>query len=295
MPTYYELLGISTSATTAEIVSACERQYRYWQQQAASKNPQAIARANDTLRQLEQIRATLTDSRKRAQYDASIETVSGLADPLARFSKATPPRPSVPLPSPAPVAKEEEVVVTPWTCPKCNNLNPETSNFCYMCGAQILRECPECRTLTSSIVTGFCNKCGLQYNAAARRVEIVGILQRIEQEIAALGQKIPPIKQRKDDSVIFFKLFFFVLLLCCPICWMSTQANTPTLMTIVIVFGVLVPVCAFFMLVIGLIQHQQFKTKQNADLRQLDQEISSRTDRQNVLQQEYMQLGKKVA
>ena len=294
MPNYYEILKVATTATQTEILAAYERQRLYWQQQAASKNPQAIARANNTLRQLEQIRATLMDSRKRAQYDASIETVSGLADPLARFCKATPPHPSVPPPSFAPVV-EEEVVVTPWTCPKCNNLNPETSNFCYMCGAQLLRECPECGTLTSSIVTGFCNKCGLQYNAAARRVEIVGIIQRLEQEISALGQKIPPIKQRKDDSAIFFKLFFFVLLLCCPICWMSTQANTPTLMTIVIVFGVLVLVIALFMLVIGLIQHQQFKTKQNSDLKQMNQEISTRTNHQNVLRQEYMQLGKKVA
>lgn len=126
-------------------------------------------------------------------------------------------------------------------------------------------------------------------------MEIVGIIQRLEQEISALGQKIPPIKQRKDDSAIFFKLFFFVLLLCCPICWMSTQANTPTLMTIVIVFGVLVLVIALFMLVIGLIQHQQFKTKQNSDLKQMNQEISTRTNHQNVLRQEYMQLGKKVA
>lgn len=296
MPTYYETLNLASTATDKEIQFACDKQYQYWQQELAGKSPQAISRAQTALRQLDQIRATLTDQRKRAEYDSSIATTSDLADPLAIFRSVLP-TPRAPSQKPVPQATsiEEEVPVTPWTCPKCHNENPATSNFCYMCGAQLLRECPECETLTSSIVTGFCNKCGLQFNAAQRRVEITGLAQQLAQQIERLEAKIPPIKQRQNGAGIFSKLFLFVLLLNCPLCLMFQGTSASQFILMILVLIAIVNISAFFLLVVGLMQNQQFKARQSADLRTVESEISACVDHSNNLQQEYAQLGKPAA
>ncbi len=45
MPTYYEVLQISSTATLAEIEAACEAQYKHWRRLVTHHDPQVVHKA----------------------------------------------------------------------------------------------------------------------------------------------------------------------------------------------------------------------------------------------------------
>lgn len=112
---------------------------------------------------LETIRTTLLDPAKRAGYDAGIGlgAVTNLTDPdlIVRIS------PTPPSASPSSANSNKQVAPSQglWVCPKCGTDNPEHTQYCFKCAAQLVRECPKCRKISSLISTGICGNCGTQY------------------------------------------------------------------------------------------------------------------------------------
>src|SRR5688572_15502153 len=89
-----------------------------------------------------------------------------------------PPAPRVPEPTSA-------VATSLWACPKCKTDNPQQTAHCLACGTQLVRECPQCATMTSLVATGFCGTCGYQYDSAIRLREL---RDAIDSKQAALSQ-----------------------------------------------------------------------------------------------------------
>lgn len=119
------------------------------QQLATHPDATVVKEANRNLRLLEQMRATLTDTNRRAAYDAGIGVGSagGLANPAAILRKATPATaatrdhpPSLrPVPPPRPMRPRGAC-----ECPKCHTRKPEWTQFCLNCQNELMRLCPEC-------------------------------------------------------------------------------------------------------------------------------------------------------
>lgn len=160
MPTYYEMLKVSPSSSTAEIQAAVDAQYDQWRQLVTSHNLAVAEEANRNLRTLETIRATLMDPSKRAVYDASL-TIGGLADPTALLQQAA----AIPPPIRS-GSQETQVSTAPaaepalWQCPQCAGGNPVGTGFCPKCGARVGRECPNCDHLIYIRVV-HCPDCGV--------------------------------------------------------------------------------------------------------------------------------------
>ena len=67
---YYQILGITPSATVAEVETAVEGHYNKWRRLVTHHDPNVVTRANQALQAIERIRTTLTTPDKRAVYDA---------------------------------------------------------------------------------------------------------------------------------------------------------------------------------------------------------------------------------
>ena len=96
MPTYYEILRVSPSATVSEIEAAYKTQWAQVQRLTTHSDPGTASKARQGLQFLEQVYFTLTDPARRAAYDASIGLngfVGGPADPQAKpdLETGTPP------------------------------------------------------------------------------------------------------------------------------------------------------------------------------------------------------------
>ncbi|RIK22539.1 MAG: hypothetical protein DCC52_13660 [Chloroflexi bacterium] len=161
MANYYELLKVSPSASAQEISSAFDTQYEQWRRLVTHHDPNVVNQANQALQLLEQIRATLSDPAKRAAYDEGI----GLRSPM------TPPAPRQ-MPGAAQPGSVAPTQPALWTCPKCAKENPPNTRFCFNCGTQLVRACPECGQETSLVATGFCGNCGYNYDVAAQRAKL---------------------------------------------------------------------------------------------------------------------------
>lgn len=195
MSTYYEMLKVLPSASAAEIQAAVDAQYNQWRQLVAHHLPEVTEQANQSLRILETIRATLTDPAKRAGYDAGIGiggVAGGLADPEAILRGADP---AQVLPPPA--SRSTAHVSGPglWTCPNpdCKADNPAQTRFCFKCRTELVRECPECGKMSSLVMTGNCGECGYSYDLAVQRHaakercdKLQMDIQKIQAEIARL-------------------------------------------------------------------------------------------------------------
>jgi len=202
MSNYYEILQIQPTATLAEVQSACDSQYNYWRRLVTHHEPQVVNKANQALQVLEQIRQTLTDSKKRAIYDKSLHT--SLTDPQAR---AHVPRPGGLTPPPhlpdgrssgtvPPVQPRSDERVDVWTCPKCNKVNALNSKFCKKCGHTVGLDCPDC-SQTIEAIARFCPHCGTNVPNAVRRQQLEASLASKQVELASVEQIDP----QQDEEV----------------------------------------------------------------------------------------------
>ncbi|MCL4299590.1 MAG: zinc ribbon domain-containing protein [Anaerolineae bacterium] len=195
MPTYYEILRVTATATTAEIEQAYETQYHHWRRLVTHHNPETASRANQALQWLEKIRGTLTDPTRRALYDTSIgvvEKVGHLADPLATLlppsAQEISSDPSLPGNSPMELA---------WICSRCQTPNPIATLFCKECGYQIGQACVKCGAIIE-ITAYFCQGCGVRLSDAVRESEIEQAHQiQAERE---LGRQIAEERVRREEE-----------------------------------------------------------------------------------------------
>jgi len=177
MANYYEMVQVKPTATDKEIETAIDARYNQWRALVTHHDDKVRDQANQAMRMLEQIRATLSDPAKRAVYDEAIGVrgaTAGLVDPNAvlnvpRVVMPPPPPPRPPAPKPA---TQETSASKLWACQKCGEKNPEHTQFCYNCGAQLVRECPKCHKNTSLVATGFCGNCGASYEQSKRQIEL---------------------------------------------------------------------------------------------------------------------------
>lgn len=207
MANYYELLKVSTSASTEEIQAAVDTQYDQWRQLVTHHDPNVVNQANQATQLLEQIRATLSDPAKRAAYDEGIglRSVGGLADPSAILN---PPKggmtPPAPRPQPLPDKPAAVAPSTLWACPKCGSNNPEHTTYCFKCGTQLVRKCPECGQNTSLVATGFCGHCGYNYEVALRRNELSTEITSLQEKIANANSRLAEASGRNTSSGLFW-------------------------------------------------------------------------------------------
>lgn len=206
MPTYYEMLKIQSTASAAEIEAAIQGQYDQWRRLVTHHDVKVANQANLALSTLETIRATLSDPSKRSAYDAGIglgDTVGGLADVSVILQglgpTMTPPAPgsskTTGMPSAAPSSSL-------WTCPKpeCGADNPPHTRYCFKCGTELVRQCPECDAMTSLIATKMCGTCGYNYEVALERRTLKERVSVAQNEVRGLEARIAAAKARKVEG-----------------------------------------------------------------------------------------------
>jgi curved DNA-binding protein CbpA len=199
MSNYYEILELESTATQAEIKTAIDEKYAYWNSLASHHDPEMVEKASREKRQLEEIRAVLGSKAKRKKYDTGTdENIGGLAE-QTRSKNAVVLMPTTSKPITQPRSTER---LDAWVCPKCNQVNTIGQKFCCKCGGQIGEECPQCKHL-SQIANAFCPRCGtnkvqvaterkqkdalarvkiLQDSIQAKRAEI-SIIERLSRKI----------------------------------------------------------------------------------------------------------------
>lgn len=215
MTNYYEFLNMAANASSEELQAAIDGLYNEWRQSVTHPDPVVVEEANRKLRLLEKARSTLMDPAKRADYDTSLDIsrAGGLADPTAAPRQAPPPPPRPKMP---PAGKAETAAL--WACRKCGTENPEWTQFCLNCRAELVRRCPECGQLKSLVKTNTCGSCGFEYRAAERRMELkklVAGLQahqaELQKSINLLGSRLPaPNQTRPGLSILIFPIVIFL-------------------------------------------------------------------------------------
>ncbi|MDL1896045.1 hypothetical protein FBQ82_07220 [Anaerolineae bacterium CFX7] len=167
MANYYEMLQVQPTATDKEIETAIDARYNQWRALVTHHDDKVRDQANQAMRMLEQIRATLSDPAKRAVYDEAIGVkgvTAGLIDPTAMLNVPRgvmpPPPPRPPMPNPTIGATGAASAVNAWICPKCSVANAIGTRFCKNCGTALGRECPNCEK-TIEAIAKFCPDCGV--------------------------------------------------------------------------------------------------------------------------------------
>jgi hypothetical protein len=169
MTTYYDVLKISPSTSLAEVEKKIDDEYNHWRRLVTHHDLEIADQANKALRQLEQIRATLTDATERQRYDDSIGfqgSLGGLADPDIVAPKSSMDK----------ALRVSKVSVQPtsldvWICKKCEAPNRIGLKFCARCGRQIGQECPNCQKMIS-MREAFCAHCGKNIGDFVREQEL---------------------------------------------------------------------------------------------------------------------------
>ena len=208
MSTYYDELGLSPQASAAELQTALDARYNQYRNLVTHPDATVVEEANRNLRLLEQMRAALTNTNRRAAYDAGISVggAGGLADPAAILRKATPPPPPRATLSPTQTGAPADL----WTCPNCSTPNPEWTPFCLHCRTPLLRQCPECGKMKSLVKTGACSNCGYEYDVAKRRVEkraaLNAELTSLQEQVSTQKEIIAVLTTKR--GVLLFLLVF---------------------------------------------------------------------------------------
>lgn len=205
MPSYYEMLNVSTTATAIEVEAAYEQQYNRWRRLVTHHDPDMANKANQALLWLEKARSTLMDPAKREQYDAGIGLrgpVGGIADPSAapRPTPAAPPRPRTgAVPQSTPAAAQR---VDAWGCPKCQMPNPVGTRFCERCGETLAQECPNCASWVKAQAI-FCPECGTNVPELRQQQEQERLRQeKLRAQIEALQGQISQLEDRKKPQPV---------------------------------------------------------------------------------------------
>ncbi|MGB3218562.1 MAG: zinc ribbon domain-containing protein [Anaerolineae bacterium] len=207
MTTYYEMLKIQPTASAVEVETAIEEQYNQWRRLVNHHDANVINQANMALSTLETIRATLTDPSRRSAYDAGIGlggTMGGLADLSVILQSLgptmTPPMPGFPKPTGTPPAATASSSL--WTCPKpeCRADNPPHTRYCFKCGTELVRQCPECSAITSLVATKMCGACGYNYDVAAQRRDLRARTSVLQTEIQGLKAQSETVKASKVEA-----------------------------------------------------------------------------------------------
>lgn len=188
---YYEVLQVLPTATGAEIEAAYEQQYNHWRRLVTHHDPAMVEQANQALRALEKVRATLTDPAKREVYDAGLGLrgpVGGLADPAAALSatpRFTPPpaRPTQPT--------AESKPLDAWLCPQCGAISLMGTRFCKGCGHSIGRDCPQCSQLIEATAQ-FCAHCGADVQKVeSQRQQVRSKIESLKRQLEELRANLP--------------------------------------------------------------------------------------------------------
>jgi hypothetical protein len=193
MSTYYEILGINPTASQAEIEAAVDREYNKQRRLVIHHDPDTADKAERVLRQLETVRATLTDPFKRTAYDVQIGiggTAGGLADPTAaglNLSVLRKGRANVP-PKPRQAADER---LDAWVCQICHTPNPIGTKFCTKCGRPVGQNCLACGKVIA-VTAHFCPHCGANIEAIR--------LQREAEEAARLARQREETRRRAEEQ-----------------------------------------------------------------------------------------------
>lgn len=190
LPTYYDLLGVSITASTEEIQAACDHKYEQWHFLVSHHDQAVRHEAEAAIQTIERIRSTLLDPARRGAYDAggvSEGIVGGVADPMGVLHRShlgnAPPQPRTLASTESAGANRGTSL---WACPKCQAENPANTKFCFKCGTQLVRTCPECNHETSLVATGMCGNCGYDYSTAVRRLGLQEDFQARQVELRGL-------------------------------------------------------------------------------------------------------------
>lgn len=207
MTTYYEMLKIQPTASAAEVETAIQEQYDRWRRLVTHHDATVVNEANRSLAMLETIRGTLTNASRRSAYDAGIGlsgTVGGLAD-LDVILRDLDPTVTPPVPGffKVPGAPSAATVSSSlWICPKqeCKADNPPHTRFCFKCGTELVRKCPECGAMTSLVATQMCGSCGYNYEVATQRLDLKTRVSELQNETQGLKAQITTTTASKVDG-----------------------------------------------------------------------------------------------
>ena len=165
MATYYEILEVDPSASTAEILEKYDEKFDEWQQLTTNHNPEVAEEANNNIRLLEKVRNTLIDEKAMKTYDDSL--IAGeLKDPDAEVQNNYK-GPLTKTNYRGQVKEYPNERTNAWICtnPKCGAVNSIGSLFCKNCSTQIGIECPKCGKLVE-LKNKFCPNCRVNLKEA---------------------------------------------------------------------------------------------------------------------------------
>ncbi|MDL1896047.1 zinc-ribbon domain-containing protein [Anaerolineae bacterium CFX7] len=294
MANYYELLKVSPSASAQEISSAFDTQYEQWRRLVTHHDPNVVNQANQALQLLEQIRATLSDPAKRAAYDEGIglRSVGGLADPTAILNMPsvtmTPPAPR-PMPGAAQPASVLPTQPALWTCPKCAKENPPNTRFCFSCGTQLVRACPECGQETSLVATGFCGNCGYNYDVAAQRANLKSEISSASSRVSHASSQLNEAKGRTSKAMTWTVIGIIGLVIACFMTASAAQGYNGASSAIGTALFCILPTA---LVTIGaFVSVQGFSSKKKTDIENAQASLNAAAAERNHLQQQFDQLA----
>lgn len=203
---YYEQLNIDQNADQSTIETALDMQYDRWRALVINHDPEVVAKANQALLSLEEMRKTLLDPGKKSNYDQELQQqdlhMGVLADPSLTHEVHSP---SLTMAPPRPRRSQagddsySMASADTWICSKCKQLNQPMTRFCKKCGQQIGIDCPSCGSLVHES-SKFCDNCGVNIREELQRkaLEEEEAEQRY-QEVLKERAKLEPYIKKADD------------------------------------------------------------------------------------------------
>jgi hypothetical protein len=145
MENHYHILGITPTATSAEVQDAYTRKRAELLAARDDDSPETL----EALAKLDQAYIVLNNPSERTAYDRasgidrspSSLVIANQPDAIVKAQETLPPQVQQP-------------------CPHCGALNPVQATFCIKCDAQISRPCPNCG-VSVVLSQGVCPRCNI--------------------------------------------------------------------------------------------------------------------------------------